>query len=284
MTLMDPTTIRPKQQPPLPLSSSGEENHFLDIAIVSGRRLLLTDLKHKSVLLVDSQEGGVLSTVSVPCVPFGVCMVHAACAAVALPHAMRVQYVYVNGDTLTLGKGEPVGGKVWGLSLLGNMLVVTYMEPPAVEVVTQEGKRLRRFDNISADMELLGKPWYVAVSGDRVFVSDWSTNIITMLSDQLQLLATFSHPDLLHFPQGIISLNNDQLLVCGRLSDNIVLLQPSNGQMSAFLERKDGMYKPVALAFCHHSKIIYSTPLSKTNSIKRFMLCMSDGIETTTRL
>ena len=185
---MDPATIRFQKQSPIPLSSSGEAFDIFDMVVVSGRRLLLTDYKHKSVLLVDSQEGGVLSTVSVPCVPFGLCMVHAACATVAQPRYKRVQYVHVNGDTLTLGKVVAVGGFVCGVSLLGNRLVVTYMDPPAVEVVTQEGKQLHRFDNISAGWELFEQPFYVAVSGDRVFASDWVTHTITMLSDQLQLI------------------------------------------------------------------------------------------------
>jgi len=271
MTLVDPVNIRLQQQPPLPLSSSGEEYDIWDMVVVSGRRLLLTDYTHNSVLLVDCQEGGVLSTVRVPCEPCGVCMVRADCAAVALPNGKRVQYVHVNGDTLTLGKVVPVGGNVCGVNVLRNRLVVTYLEPPAVEVVTQEGKRLHRFDNKSADRELFKQPWYVAVSGDRVFVSDWSIDTITMLSDQLQLLATFSQPDLLHFPQGIISLNNDQLLVCGSC-DNIVLLQPSSGRMSAILEKKDGVESPQALAFCRHSMTIYIEYEFKKNSIKRYRL------------
>jgi len=272
MTLVDPVNIRLQQQPPLPLSSSGEEYDIWDMVVVSGRRLLLTGWEHNSVLLVDSQEGGVLSTVSVPCGPWGMCMVHAACAAVALPVDKGVQYVHVNGDTLTLGKVVPVGGDVRGVNVLGSRLVVTYLGPAAVEVVTQEGKRLHRFDNKSAGRELFKQPWYVAVSGDRVFVSDWSTNTITMLSDQLQLLATFSQPDLLNKPNGIISLNDDQLLVCGMLSNNIVLLQPSSGRMSAILEEKDGVESPQALAFCHHSRTLYIVPGYSTTSIKRYRL------------
>jgi len=271
MTLVDPVNIRLQQQPPLPLSSSGETNLIWDVVVVSGRHLLLTDYQYKSVLLVDSQEGGVLSSVTVACAPFGVCMVHAACAAVALPDDKRVQYVHVNGDSLTLGKVVPVGGDICGVNDLRNRLVVTYRDPPAVEVVTQEGKRLHRFDNKSAGRELFEQP-YVAVSGDRVFVSDWGTNTITMLSDQLQLLAMFHQPDLLTWPRIIISLNDDQLLVCGKLSDNIVLLQPSSGRMSAILEKKDGVELPQALAFCHHSRTLYIVPDYSTTSIKRYRL------------
>jgi len=271
MTLVDPANIRPQQQPPLPLSS-WEEYKIWDMVVVSGRRLLLTDVKHKSVLLVDSQEGGVLSTVTVPGLPYGVCMVNAACAAVGLIEKKLVQYVDVNDDSLTLGKTVAVGGKVHGVCVLGDSLVVTYLDPAAVEVVTQEGQQLHRFDNRSADRVLFKEPWYVTVSGDRVFVSDKSTNIITMLSDQLQLLATFRQPALLKWPYGIISLNDDQLLVCGWCRNNIVLLQPSSGRMSAILKNKDGDESPVALAFCHHSRTIYTTPISDTTSIQRYRL------------
>jgi len=272
MTLVGPATIRLQQQPPLPLSSSGQRFIIMDMVVVPGRRLLLTDFEHNSVLLVDSQEGRVLSIVTVASEPWGVCMVHAACAAVALPDDKRVKYVYVNSDSLTLGKFVAVEGDVRGVSVLGDGLVVTCKNPPAVEVVTQEGKRLHRFDNKSACRELFEQPWYVAVSGDIVFVSDWSTHAITMLSDQLQLLATFSQPDLLNVPHGIISLNDDQLLVCGRWSDNIVLLQPSSGRMSAILEEKDGVELPVALAFCNHSRTLYITLESPTNIIQRYKL------------
>jgi len=214
----------------------------------------------------------VLSIVTVASEPYGVCMVHAASAAVALPDDKRVQYVYVNSDSLTLGKFVAVGGDVHGVSVQGDGLVVTYQKPPAVEVVTQEGKQFHRLDNISAGKELFINPWNVAVSGDIVFVSDWSTHAITMLSDQLQLLATFSQPDLLNMPHGIIALNDDQLLVCDTCSHNIVLLQPSSGRMSTILEEKDGLYQPFALVFCHHSRTLYITPFRYTNSIKRYKL------------
>jgi len=163
-----------------------------------------------------------------------------------------------NVNSLTLGKVVPVGGDVYGVNDLRNRLVVTYMKPPAVEVVTQKGKWLHRLDNTSAARELFIYPWNVMVSGDRVFVSDWGTKTITMLSDQFQLLAMFSQPDLLEWPYGIISLNDDQLLVCGMLSNNIVLLQPSSGRMSAILEKKDGVEIPQALAFGHHSHCVQS--------------------------
>jgi len=146
--------------------------------------------------------------------------------------------------------------------------VVTYMKPPAVEVVTQKGKWLHRLDNTSAGRELFIYPWNVTVSGDRVFVSDWGTNTITMLSDQFQLLATFSQPDLLEWPYGIISLNDDQLLVCGMLSNNIVLLQPSSGRMSAILEKKDGVEIPQALGFCHHSHCMGTIKASQVVVLK----------------
>jgi len=266
MTLVNPATIWPQQQPPLPISSFLEWYAIMDMVVVSGRRLLLTDWEHRSVLLVDSQVGGVLSRVNVPCVPCGVCMVHVASAAVTQPYDKRFQYVHVNGDSLTLGNVVAVGGDVRGVNVLRNRLVVTYQEPPAVEVVTQEGKRLHRLDR-----GLFRHPEYVTVSGDRVFVSDWGTNAITMLSDQLQLLATFSQPDLLNQPKGIISLNDDQLLVCGWRSDNIVLLKPSSGRMSAILERKGGVKLPFALAFCHHSRTLYLTR-DCTTSIQRYRL------------
>jgi len=276
MTLVDPASIRPQQQPTLQLSSSEEERCAIyDMTVVSTQRLMVIDGKHDSVLLVDSHSGEEVARVNVPGKPYGVCMVRQDCAAVTIG-GKKVQFIdvkHMKTDTLTLGTRINVGGNAFGIKALDNRLVVTFNDPSAVEVITMQGLTLHRIDKTSTGRKLFDKPWYVAVSSDnsRVFVSDWIVNTIIILDAQLQLIAAFSQV-VLNSPGGIISLNEDQLLVSGQLPHAVILLQVSSGRMSAILGEEDGIDWPRAQAFCHDTNTLYIAAGTLTTSIQRYRL------------
>ena len=281
MPLVDPAYTRFQRQRPLQFSSS-RERYIEDMVVVSERRILLSDWKNRSVLLVDSEKGEALASVSVPGRPWGVCMVHASCAAVTLSDKKQIQFVNMATDSLTTAEAVTVMGNVRGIATMDNLMAVTYLDPPALELVSKVGKRLHRVDNTSAGRELFMSPHYVVVSGARVFVSDWSTNTITMLGDHLQLLASFTEPHILKSPRGIISLDENQLLVCGYRSDNIVLLQVNRRHMSVILKEKDDVYDPRALAFCHDTRTVYMAPAPSpsytTKSLQRYRQRQINGM------
>ena len=245
------------------------------MALVSKQRLLLCDYFNELVLLANN-KGEVVSYIHVIGGVCGICMVQDDKAAVALAAAKKVQYVTVKEDRLTPIKSMRTSGVIVSLCAVNDTLAVLYLHPPAVEIISLEGNFINRIDNKIAEREILKFPRYLMVSPDyqHIFVTDGGTNTVIMLNTKLQLLKTFSYPNLLKLPYGITMLGNNQLLITSQDGNTINHLEIDakskwRWQMAAILDGKDGMDRPSALAFCHRSNILYIA--NDTPYIKRYI-------------
>jgi len=229
------------------------------MAKMSHHHLLICDYLDNVVHLVDDQQGKIRASVKVPGNPVSICMLRSDRAAVSLGDFKAVQYLTLKYDNLTLGDRLRLNGCIRGISAFNDeQLAVSFLEPPAVKMISDHGKVINKIDNTSAGTEIFILPTYLTVSPNRsfIFVSDRGTKQIIMLTSSLQLLMAFSDTKLLNIPYGI-TMWNEMVLVCGWESNNIVQLDPTNGHMSVVLEKKDGVYRPRALAFCPHTGTLY---------------------------
>ena len=156
------------------MTSRGEDGYWIfDIAVVSSTRLLVTDFTNCTLRLVDSQNGGVVSQVSVPGTPYGVCLIGDGRAAVTLRMEKRIQCVRVDGDTLSLDKSITVKGTILGIESSSNHLVVSYQNPCRVEKITMEGRVTHELNNQTAGKELFKWPNFITTShGGHIYISD----------------------------------------------------------------------------------------------------------------
>ena len=81
-----------------------------------------------------------------------------------------------------------------------------------------------------------------------VFVVDRDSNTVVRLSLTLDLVATYQDP-ILKVPQGLDVICDSQVAICGRESNNIVLLDVETGKMTTLLDAKDGLTKPISVRF-----------------------------------
>jgi len=245
------------QLPALPVASSGEAGIMIeDIAVVSPSRLLVSD--HINTLrLVDSVDGGNVSCVCLPSVPDGVCLLRDGLAAVTQRLKQQIQFIRVDGDTLSLDKSIKVKGPVIGISACDSHLVVTYDRSVGVETITLDGRVIDEMDNKKAGKQVFKHPYYITTtsSGD-IFVSDCGNRTIIQMDRTLRITRTFSSP-MLKKPRGIVSVGTDQLLVADQEGNSIVVLNPTNGTVTPLLGQADGIQKPWAVAWCPDSKKLY---------------------------
>jgi len=275
LTVVDLTTPSFKKLEPLDISIYG---YILDMALVAQNRLLVCT--YNKLLLVDSQQDKVkfeLNAFNLMSHPERVCIINKDCAAVKTLTDYKVQYIHyikIKDDTLELGEsvGISITGRIKGICAMKDNLAVSNDYPPTVAIITMKGKVIKKIDNDTAKREIFITPRFLTASSDyeHIFVSDYGTNTITMLNPDLQVLNTFSDHNLLHSPCNLI-MWNDQVLVCGGGSHNIVLLDPSSGQMSTILDEKDGIDWPGVLAFCHQTRTLFITPFFRYN-IQRYQL------------
>ena len=80
--------------------------------------------------------------------------------------------------------------------------------------------------------------------------------MIIQMDRTLRITRTFTSP-MLKKPFGIVSVNTDQLLVADSDSHSIVVLNPTNGNVTPLLGQADGIQQPKAVAWCPDSKKLY---------------------------
>jgi len=262
------------RQRDLMVTSSGEGGIGIhDIAVLSPSRLLVSDYTNDTLRLVDSVNGGVLSKVSLPGWPRGVCLLGDGEAAVALPNVCKIQFVRINGDKLSLDRSIDLKSRPMSISAFDSShLVVTYRFPGRVEMMTIDGRVIDVVDNQKAGKQLFQYPTYIAFSntGD-IYVSDSITRTITQMDRTLHITEPFTSP-MLSSPRGIVSVSTDQLLVADSDSHSIVVLNPTNGTVTPLLGQADGIQQPEAVAWCPASKKLYVGSWNLQTTVSVFSL------------
>jgi len=243
-----------QRQQDLKVYTCGVDIH--DISVVSDTRLLVIVWRERKVRLVDSQTGGTVAHITLERAPLTVCMWDNNTAVVTLSWKGKVQFINIHGDSLTLGQSLKVNKYVWGIARSEVGLVVSYESPPWLAVLAMNGTVLHRFT--PADGRAVFKwPIFIATSADNmVYVSDVGTSTVTQLDSNLRVTKTFSDP-MLKEPWGIISVSADQVLVCSRDNNRILLLCPSSGVITSILGQQDGIERPWALTFSPSQRKLY---------------------------
>lgn len=141
------------------------------LAMISCDQILLADNGSKCLMIVNVQNNKVVSRYEIqpPTSPFDVVVINADTAAATLPDEGKILFVNTrNGLTETHRFNVKTSCK--GIDHKNGILVVSFMEPAAIETLNLKGQVLREF-YVSY---LLSRPMYVALSfdGNRIFVSD----------------------------------------------------------------------------------------------------------------
>jgi len=248
---------------------TGDGWSIWDISVVSDTRVLVTVRGEGKVRLVDSQTGGTVAHITLQPDPRRVCMCDNNTAVVTWWWKKKVQFININGDSLTLGQSLSVNGYVRGIARSEEGLVVSYTSSPWLEVLALNGRVLHRFKPV-AGRDVFKWPLFIAASADgMIYVSDWGTSTIKQLDSILRVTKTFSDP-MLQEPHGIIHVSADQVLVCSYDNHRILLLCPSTGVITSILDKKDGIVEPWALTFSQSQRKLYVVPNDRSGRSQVF--------------
>ena len=211
------STVFLQRQKDITISTSSVE--IRDISIVVPDCLLICNLSHAKVQLIDTRDGRVFSEVSMAYwinkpPMWRLCLPANDRAAVTVSN--KIQMINIQRQSLSLGivlklNRDPVGDSTCGQG----DLVVSYSKAPWIEVITTNGKVLRQFD---VNTKHFDDPRFLTTSIEGfINVSDCRTNAITKLDSALQLLQTFSSL-LMSIPAGITSMGPDVGMQQGKSS------------------------------------------------------------------
>ena len=237
------------------------------IAVVSDTRLLYIVNLTKKVILLNSQTGGTVAQITLKGSPHRVCMIDNTMAVVTLGNK-GLQFININGDSLEFARSIRVNGIVWGISRSEDRLIVSYVSPPRLEVLSMDGRLIHTFSNQAAAVDAFQWPIFISTSADdMIYVSDGSKSTITQLDSNLRVTRTYSDP-ILRKPYGIICVSADQLLVCSHNNHRILLLYPSTGGITRILDLQDRIMEPYALTYSQSLKKLYVVPYECSGRIQ----------------
>jgi len=239
-----------------------------DFAVVSQDTLLVCYGFYSCMVeLVSSQTGEVLSQLELEGVPMRVCLVGRDRAVVTLETKPQVELIKIKGNTIAKDKLLKLHDKASGITTSGNNLVVSYCMHPWLEVISIDGKVLKRFHSTGKKQHFALPEFITTLPDGTLWVSDQGNGTITKMDVNLTILQTFTMP-LLEYPFGITAVTEDEILVCSERNNSLVLLQPSTNTMSTLLGEDDGIKAPYSLTYCPQERKIYVT--NDNNNINVF--------------
>ena len=242
-----------------------------DIALVSTDSLLLANWSKMTIQLINSRTGSTLSEVSTtPYDPYGICLLGGERAAVTMSSG-KVQQVHVRGGRLTPGTVLGVKALCLGVTPSGDNVVVSYMLSPWLEVMSIDGRVLHRFEESGA-AHTFKFPQFLTTSSDGfIYAADRDVYAVIKLDSSLNLLQTFSDPQLGR-PYGLTSVNSDTLLACHLGNDSIVRVNVNSGKVTTILGREDGIVRPKYLAYCQLRRKLFVCTPNNTDSIQVYQI------------
>ncbi|XP_052778814.1 uncharacterized protein LOC128216288 [Mya arenaria] len=250
--------------PDIPVEGSTDNRDcFLNsLALMPGDRLLLADFNNNSVMHVDTTTNKMVSQVKLPGGPWDLCLLPGDRAAVTLPKEKKIQFVSTQGN-VTLQKVVKVDGKCHGIYFCDDNLIVSFSFPPKVVLMNMKVKVKKSADKDSSGKPLFLYPEYLTVTRESqtppvIYVTDWGTSTITKLSISVEVLQTYIDP-ILRSPRGLAAVGDNQLLLCGRASDNILFLDTFTGEITQLMGKKEGIEGPYSVVYCPLKEMTFVT-------------------------
>jgi len=240
--------------------------NITDLAVLPGDLLLLADNNNKSVKLVDPVSGQLLDQLQLPGTPHGVCLLPGDRAAVTIPRKTMIQTISVTMKKLSLQNVINVNEECYGIDYVNDYFVVGFNKPAMLALIDKKGNIYKSITTDSTNYTLFKQPNCICVTTENtskvIYVSDRGTRTITRLSEELQVLQSFTNPAL-QDPRGLASVGGGQLLVVNYdnryTPSTLSVLDVTTGQFTQLLgweENLDGTY---CVAVSHTLGTVYVT-------------------------
>jgi len=244
-------------------SATDRSNCFItDLAVLPGDLLLLADSDNQSLKLADPASGQLLDHLQLPGSPHGMCLLPGDRAAVTIPFKSMIQTISVTMKKLSLQDVINVNGECYGIDYVNDYFVVGFYKPAMLALIDNKGIIYKLLKTYAINHTLHFKyPDYICVTTENtskvINVSDRGTKTITRLSEELQVLQSFTDPAL-QIPCGLASVGGGQLLVVNYGSrTTLSVLDVTTGQVTQLLGRKENLQQTYCVAVSHTLGTVY---------------------------
>lgn len=225
------------------------------LTYLSPNKLLLADRDNDCIKCVDTTNRAIISSVQLPSYPWDITTLVTDQAVATLPFDKKLQNITTNGGLkLVLSACIEVNGECMGIDFTGDKLVVSFRNPGSVEILDLDGTVLHHVCDHSTTNLLFSWPLSLCIAKEIdqevIYVSDYKLNSITKLSISGQVLET---NECSSGCQGITATDDGQVIVCGNLSEDVVVVSPDLKNFSILISG----VSPIAVLYCGTQQKIY---------------------------
>ncbi|XP_060589386.1 uncharacterized protein LOC132744643 [Ruditapes philippinarum] len=191
-----------------------------NMLLLSPDSLLCVDNANTSVKVVDIKQKSISSQILLKIRPWDITFVATDQIAVTLPVIEKIHFLSVTDKKLTSIREIKVNGECRGIAHYQNTLVVSFVGPPKLQILTLEGVIVR---DITAGT--LGWPGCVEVNvcGSSFFVSDHYNSSLMKFSFDGKLLATYQDESFQR-PRSLTVCEDGSVLVCSSGNETLHLV------------------------------------------------------------
>ena len=184
--------------------------------------------------------------------PWDISVIDSSNVIVSSPDNKQLQHVQVF-PRMKAGRIIQLNKKCWGVAVSREKMYVSCYNNPGdgeVRVLDLQGNIKRRLGINQDGSYQFTRPKYITVSasGEKIFVSDSVTGIITCLTSSGTVIYTY-RDDGMRLPRGLICDSGDNVLVCGEDSHNVHTISPDGNKYRTLLTSQDGLSFPWPIAY-----------------------------------
>ncbi|XP_052251093.1 uncharacterized protein LOC127858165 [Dreissena polymorpha] len=221
------------------------------ICVTAIGQLLITDYNFKSVKLLD-QTYKVVAHCDLPGSPYYICSVDSSLVAIALINN-EVHFIRVTNDQLVNDRILELQHYCMGIAHHKSNLYIT--DGSALYHYTVDGRLVSKMYKGTDECSVTA----IAVSpdGGRIYVANWNSNQLVILSRDGTVISTFTDPALdwgQRARPGLHVTDAGQVLVCGCRSHKIIQVDRDGRQrLAEVVTSKDGVRNPISVYYRKHT-------------------------------
>ena len=223
--------------------------------VMTNGDVVLCDFSNEKIKLLNSSSL-LTGNMKLSSLPHDVSVLDPSSVIVTLPANEKLQVVQVYPQ-LKPGRVIQLDEECWGVAVGKDELYVTcrniILADGEIRVLGLDGKLKRRL-GVNQDWSFMFTwPYYITVnsSGEKIFVSDcetfYDTHTVTCMSVDGRVIYTYKDGSM-RGPVGLLCDSEDNILVCGRWSDNVQVLTDDGKRHCTLLTANDGLKDPYSMA------------------------------------
>ena len=226
-------------------------------SVMTNGDAVLCDCHNHKIKLLNS-SGILTGNMKLSSPPHDVSVLEPTSVIVTLPDKKQLQVVQIYPQ-LNLGRVIQLDKRCRGVEVGKGELYVTYFnintdtytgEDGEIRVLGLDGKVKRRLGVNQDGSFMFTWPYYITVNSsvEKIFVSDYYTYTVTCMSVDGRVIYTYKD-DSMRGPTGLLCDSEDNILVCGRVPNNVQVLTADGKRHCTLLTASDGVKNPYSIAY-----------------------------------